>query len=80
MPMKARMARVDGSGSRLLQDGGLGLLREEAGDLDATTSSSGLRLGVLDLLDDGLEPSTEGSSLGAVRHGDRTGQRIGGSG
>jgi hypothetical protein len=37
--------------------------------------SSDLRLGVLGLLDDGLEPSTEGSSLGVVRHGDRMGQR-----
>jgi hypothetical protein len=48
--------------------------------LDAATGSSGLRLGVLGLLDDGLEPSTESSSLGVVRHGDRTGQRTGGSG
>jgi hypothetical protein len=46
---------------------------EEAGGLDAATSSSGLRLGILGLLDDGLEPSTEGSSLDVVRHGDRTG-------
>jgi hypothetical protein len=40
--------------------------------------SGSLRLGVLGLLDSGLEPSTEGSSLGVVRHGDRTGQRTGG--
>jgi hypothetical protein len=39
--------------------------------------SGGLCLDVLGLLDDGLEPSTEGSSLGVVRHGDRTGQRTG---
>jgi hypothetical protein len=56
--------------------GGLGLLlEEEAGGLDVATGSDGLHLGVLDILDDGLEPSTEGSSLGVVRHGDRTGQR-----
>jgi hypothetical protein len=63
------MTRAEGSCSRLLQGGGLGLL-EEAG-------SGGLRLDVLGLLDDGLEPSTEGSNLGVVRHGDRTGQRTG---
>jgi hypothetical protein len=40
-----------GNCSRLLQNGGLGLLVGEAG---------GLRLGVLGFLDDGLEPSTEG--------------------
>jgi hypothetical protein len=64
-----------GSGSHLLQGSGLGLLlrKEEAGGLDAETGSGGLRLGVLSLLDDGLEPSTEGSSLGVVQHGDRTG-------
>jgi hypothetical protein len=51
----------------------LGLLREEeAGGLDVATGSGGLRLSVLGLLDDGLEPSTEGSSLSVVRHGDRT--------
>jgi hypothetical protein len=72
---------LTGSGSRLLQGGGLGLLREEkAGGLDAATGSGGLRLGALGLLDDGLEPSTEGSNLGVVRHGDRTGQRTGGDG
>jgi hypothetical protein len=38
------------------------------------TGSGGLRLDVLGLLDDGLEPIAEGSSLGVVRHGDRTGQ------
>jgi hypothetical protein len=65
---------LTGSCSRLLQCGGLGLLlEEEAGGLDAATGSGSLRLGVLGLLDDGLEPSTEGSSLGVVRHGDRTG-------
>jgi hypothetical protein len=66
--------------SRLLQGGGLGLLllEEDAGGLDAATGSGGLRLGVLGLLDDGLEPRTEGSNLGVVRHGDRTGQRTGG--
>jgi hypothetical protein len=69
-----------GSCSCLLQGGDLGLLllEEEAGGLDATTGSGGQRLGVLSLLDDGLEPSTEGSSLGVVWHGDRTGQRTGG--
>jgi hypothetical protein len=41
------------------------------------TRSGGMRLGVLGLLDDGLEPSTEGSSLGVVRHGDRMGQSAG---
>jgi hypothetical protein len=48
--------------------------------LDTAMGSGGLRLGVLGLLDDGLEPSTEGSSLGVVRHGDRTGQRTSGDG
>jgi hypothetical protein len=68
-----------GSCSRLLQGSCLGLLlEEEAGGLDAATGSGGLRLGVLGLLDDGIEPSTEGSSLGVIRHGDRTGQRTGG--
>jgi hypothetical protein len=42
--------------------------------------SSDLRLGVLGLLDDGLEPSMEGSSLGVVRHGDRMRQRTGNGG
>jgi hypothetical protein len=56
------------------------LLEEEAGGLDAATGSGGLRLSVLDLLDDGLEPSTEGSSIGVVRHGGSTGQRTGGDG
>jgi hypothetical protein len=52
----------------LLQGGGLGLLlEEEAGGLNAVTSSGGLRLGVLGLLDNGLELSTEGSSLGVTR-------------
>jgi hypothetical protein len=71
-----------GSDSHLLQGGGLGLLlrEEEAGDLDAAMGSGGLRLGVLGLLDDGLEPSTEGSILGVVRHGDRTWQRTSGGG
>jgi hypothetical protein len=69
-----------GSCSRLLQGGGLGLLEEEAGGLDAVTGSGGLRLEVLVLIDDGLEPSTEGSSLDVVRHGDRTGQRTGSGG
>jgi hypothetical protein len=64
-----------GSCSRLLQGGGLRLLEEEADGLDAVTGNGGLRLDVLSLLDDGLEPSTEGSNLGVVRHGDRTGQR-----
>jgi hypothetical protein len=56
------------SGSCLLQGGGLGLLllKEEVGGLDAATGNGGLRLGVLD---DGLEPSTEGSSLGVIQHG-----------
>ena len=71
---------MTGSGSRLLQGGGLGLLlrEEEASGLDAATGSGGLRLGVLSLLDDGLELSTEGSNLGVVRHDDRMGQRTGG--
>jgi hypothetical protein len=43
-------------------------------------SSGGLRLDVLGLLDDGLEPSVEGSSLGVVRYGDCTGQRTGSGG
>jgi hypothetical protein len=65
-----------GSNSRLLQGGSLGLLlEEEVGGLDAAMGSGGLRLDVLGLLDDGLEPSAEGSSLCVVRHGDRTGQR-----
>jgi hypothetical protein len=67
---------LTGSGSCLLQGGGLGLLlEEEVGGLDTATSSGCMRLGVLGLLDDGLEPSAEGSNLGVVRHGDRTGQR-----
>jgi hypothetical protein len=70
-----------GSCSRLLQGGGLGLLlEEEAGGLDAAMGSGSLRLDVLYLLDDGLEPSTKDSSLGVIRHGDRTGQRTGGGG
>jgi hypothetical protein len=44
------------------------------------TGSGDLCLGVLDLLDDGLEPSMEGNSLGIVRHGDHAGQRAGGDG
>jgi hypothetical protein len=72
---------LTGSVSRLLHGGGLGLLlEEEAGDLDAVMSSSGLRLDGLSLLDDGLELSTEGSSLGVVWHGDCTGQRTDGGG
>jgi hypothetical protein len=39
--------------------------------------SGGLGLDVLGLLDDDLEPSTEASSLGVIRHGDRTGQKTG---
>jgi hypothetical protein len=63
-----------GSCSHLLQGSGLGLLlEEEAGGLDAVMGSGGLRLGVLGLLDDGLEPSVEGSNISVVRHGDRTG-------
>jgi hypothetical protein len=55
-------------------------VKEEAGDQDAATGSGGLRLGSLGLLDDGLKLSSEGSSLGVVRHGDRTGQRTGDGG
>jgi hypothetical protein len=63
-----------GSCSHLLQGSGIGLLlEEEAGGLDAVMGSGGLRLGVLGLLDDGLEPSAEGSNISVVRHGDRTG-------
>jgi hypothetical protein len=63
-----------GSGGHLLQGGGLGLLllEEEAGGLDAVMGSGGLRLGVIGLLDDGLESSTEGSNLGVVRYGGST--------
>jgi hypothetical protein len=43
-------------------------------------SSGGLRLSVLGLLDDGLELSTEGSSLGVVQLGNRTEQRTGSGG
>jgi hypothetical protein len=73
---------LTGSGSHLLQDGGLALLlrEEEACVLDAATGSGGMRLGIISLLDDGLEPSTERSSLDVIRHEDRTGQRTGGSG
>jgi hypothetical protein len=78
--MEMKMHMLTGSYSRLLKGDGLGLLLEEAGGLDTVMGSGGLRLGVLDLLDDGLEPSTEGSSLGVVRHGDRTGQRTSGDG
>jgi hypothetical protein len=64
---------LSGSCSHLLQGGGLELLlEEEAGGLDVATGGSGLRLGVIGLLDDSLEPSTEGSNLGVVRHGGRT--------
>jgi hypothetical protein len=59
--------------SHLLQGSGLGLLLEEAGGLDVVMGSGGLRLGVLGLLDNGLEPSAEGSNISVVRHGDRTG-------
>jgi hypothetical protein len=59
-----------GSGSRLLQDGGL---EEESGGLDVVTGCGDLRLDVLSLFDDGLEPSTDGSSLGVIQHGDHTG-------
>jgi hypothetical protein len=64
-----------GSGGHLLQGGGLGLLllEEEAGGLDAVTGSGGLRLGVIGLLDDGLESSMKGSNLGVVRYGGGTG-------
>jgi hypothetical protein len=64
----------------MLQSDDLGLLHleEEVGSLDAATGSGGLRLDVLVLLDNGLEPSMEGSSLGVIRHGDRTGQRTDG--
>jgi hypothetical protein len=75
MTRKTKMAHAD---ERLLQGGGLRLLEEEAGGLDAATGSDGLPLGVLGLLDDGLEPSTKGSSLGVVRHGDRMEQRTAG--
>jgi hypothetical protein len=40
--------------------------------------SGSLRLDVLGLLDDGLKPNTEHSSLSVVRHVDRTRQKIGG--
>jgi hypothetical protein len=63
-----------GSCSRLLQ-GGVPWIPPRGG---GGQLSDGLRLGVLGLLDDGLELSTEGSSLGVVQHGDLTGQRIGG--
>jgi hypothetical protein len=71
-----------GNDSRLLQGGGLGLLirEEEAGGLDVVTGSGELRLGILSLLDDGLEPSMVGSSLGVIWHGDRMGQRTGDDG
>jgi hypothetical protein len=70
---RRRWHTLMGSCSRLLQGGGLGLLEEEAGGLDVATGSGGMHLGILGLLDDGLKPSTEGSSLDVVRHGDRTG-------
>jgi hypothetical protein len=71
---RRRRHALTGSCSCLLQGGGLGLhLEEEAGGLYAATCSGGLHLGILSLLDDGLEPSTEGSSLDVVRHGERTG-------
>jgi hypothetical protein len=44
------------------------------GGLDAAMGSGGLRLCVIGLFDDGLEPSTKGSNLSVVRHGDRTGR------
>jgi hypothetical protein len=71
---------LTGNCSHLLQGGGLRLLllEEEAGGLDVVMGSGGLCLGVLGFLDDGLEPSTEGSSLGVVWHGDRMGQRTDG--
>jgi hypothetical protein len=71
---RRRWHALTGSCSRLLQGDGLGLLlKEEVGGLDAIMGSGGLRLGVLS-----LEPSTEGSSLGVIRHGDRTGLRTSG--
>jgi hypothetical protein len=60
---RRRWHTLTGSYSHLLQGGGLGLLIEEAGGLDAATGSGGLRLSVLGLLDVGLELSTKGSSL-----------------
>jgi hypothetical protein len=47
-----------------------------SGGLDMATGRDGLCLSILGLLDDGLEPSMEGSSLGVVRHGDCTGQKM----
>jgi hypothetical protein len=71
---RRRWHTLTDSCSRLPQGDGLGLLlEEEAGGLDTTTGSGGLRLGVLGLLDDGLESSTEDSSLDVVRHGNRIG-------
>jgi hypothetical protein len=68
---------LTGSCSRLLQGGGLGILllekEEEEGGLDVVTGSGDLCLSVLGLLDDGLEPSMEGSNLDVIWHGDRTG-------
>jgi hypothetical protein len=73
---RRRWHTLTDSCSRLLQGDGLGLLlEEEAGGLDTATGSGGLRLGVLGLLDDGLESSTEDSSLDVVRHGNRIGWR-----
>jgi hypothetical protein len=65
---RRRWHTLKGNCSHLVQGGGLRLLiEEEAGGLDAATGSAGPRLDVLVLLDDGLEPSTEGSSLGVVK-------------
>jgi hypothetical protein len=51
---------------------GLLFLKEESGGLNATTCRSSLLLGILALLDNGLEPSPE-SSGGGGRHGDDKG-------
>jgi hypothetical protein len=65
---RRRWHALTGSCSHLLQGGGFGLLilEEETGGLDAATRSDDLRLGVLSLVDDGLEPSTEGSEINST--------------
>jgi hypothetical protein len=54
---------------------GLLFLKEESGGLNATTCRSSLLLGILALLDNGLEPSSESSGVGGGggRHGDGKG-------
>jgi hypothetical protein len=62
---------LSGSGSRLFEGSSLDFLfLKESGGLNVTTCHNGFLLGILALLDDGLEPSSENSGVGGGRHGD----------